>query len=230
MHAGAWMLWVGVASLAPGFWAHWGDGRAEVSGYALTQQRYGAQREGGRAVLVFVTETFSESLRVKADPGKHPPADEMPVMKVNVHEHFQTGIYDYNVMTSAFHRVDSAQNAPAGALAKVAFSSQEWCGQVFEALWPSRDGTARLVRHSYFDGEGDQDIAVPLGDAWLADELFAAVRRYWGFKSLRPLQEQAIRAVLGNRTLQCLPDIGLRLHQCAQGRSDGRPQPGDLRL
>ena len=45
-----------------GFWAHWGDGRAEVNGYALTQPRYGEDRRG-EAVLIFVTEDFDASRR-----------------------------------------------------------------------------------------------------------------------------------------------------------------------
>lgn len=66
-----------------GFWKHWGDGQAELSGYRLIQPRYGQPRLG-QAVLIFVTETFSERDRVKADPGKHPASDEFPVMKLNL--------------------------------------------------------------------------------------------------------------------------------------------------
>src|SRR5258706_14867771 len=65
------------------FWDHWGDGRAELSGYDLVFPRYGEERRG-MAVAIFVTETFSNSLRVKADPGKHPAADEIPVLKVHL--------------------------------------------------------------------------------------------------------------------------------------------------
>ena len=43
----------------------------------------------------------------------------------------------------------------------------------------------------------------------LPAELFAAMRRHWGFASLRPLQEQAIRAVLGGRdSLVVMPTGG----------------------
>ncbi len=43
----------------------------------------------------------------------------------------------------------------------------------------------------------------------LPPELLTAIRRYWGFKSLRPLQEQAIRAVLGKRdSLVVMPTGG----------------------
>ena len=110
------MLWgaVGSAALADGgpltfesadFWDVWGDGKAELAAYDLTYPRYGESREGV-AVTIFVTETFSDSMRVKADPGLHPKSDEFPVMKLNLVEDFPTGIYDYNLMTSA-----SAQKA-----------------------------------------------------------------------------------------------------------------------
>src|SRR5262245_36726366 len=106
------------------FWKHWGDGRAELSGYALVQPRYGAPRDG-TAVLVFVTEDFSDSLRVKADPGRHPPSDVYPVLKLNEVRDFQTGIYDYNVMASTFVRTEW-RGGPPFPLVKTSFSSQEW--------------------------------------------------------------------------------------------------------
>ena len=112
------------------FWKHWGDGQAELNGYRLKQPRYGAVREGTE-VLIFVTEDFSDSLRVKADPGKHPASDVYPVMKLNAVRDFQTGIYHYDVMTSVFARV-----AAGWPLAKASFSSQEWCGLVYHHLTP----------------------------------------------------------------------------------------------
>ena len=83
------------------FWSTWGDGQAELAGYDLTIPRYNQPRRGV-AVTIFVTETFSNSARVKADPGKHPASDEFPVMKLNLVKDYQTGIYDYNEMTSSF--------------------------------------------------------------------------------------------------------------------------------
>ncbi len=130
------------------FWQHWGDGQAEVNGYRLTQPRYGAPRSG-TAVYVFVTEDFSDRLRVKADPGRHPDRDVYPVMKLNAVRDFTTGVYDYNVMTSTFLRV--AKDWP---VAKVSFSSQEWCGHVWHQIVP-REGRVDGVFHSYFDGEAD---------------------------------------------------------------------------
>jgi len=142
--------------LAPDFWTLWGDGQAELNGYRLTQPRYGQLRPG-RAVLIFVTETFSQRERVKSDPGRNPPGDEFPVMKLNVMKEFQTGIYDYNVMTSAFAQLSSRGGQSAGDLTKLTFSSQEWCGHVFqELLFDSK--RIRDVRHSYFGGEGTESI------------------------------------------------------------------------
>lgn len=142
------------------FWKHWGDGQAEISTYDLTFPRYGQPRRG-TAVAVFVTETFSEEARVKADPGVHARADEFPVMKLNLMQDFPTGIYDYSLMSSVFVGLEAKAGRAAGTPAKVAFSAQEWCGTVYHQLLPD----ARRVRssaHSYFDGEADRAETLPL--------------------------------------------------------------------
>ncbi len=189
MKAGGW-LWLGALALATpasaqDFWAHWGDGKAELNGYRLTQPRYGAPRKG-TAIYVFVTEDFSDSLRVKADPGKHPPADVYPVMKLNAVRDFQTGIYDYNVMTSTFLRV-----AAGWPVAKVSFSSQEWCGHVYHQILP-RAGRITGVLHSYFDGEADGTDDLPLpGDGVFEDALPILVRS-WNGELLRPGESRSV--------------------------------------
>ena len=159
------------------FWKRWGDGKAELASYDLVFPRYGEIRKG-LAVTVFVTETFSNAARVKADPGKHPAADEFPVLKLNLVEDFSTGIYDYNLLTSTFVALAPVNDRPAGAATKVAFSSQEWCGGVFgQLLFDS--GSARFVSHSYFDGEADQarTLAVP-ADALSGDALLLWARGF----------------------------------------------------
>ena len=138
-----------VSPVPAGFWEHWGDGQAEISGYALTQPRYGAPR-GGEAVLIFVTEDFTRSTRVKSDGGH---GDEYPVLKLNDVRTFQTGIYDYRTMTSAFVALDGSH--PVGVPTKVAFSMQEWCGLAHDQI--RVDGqTFERTLHSYFDGEADR--------------------------------------------------------------------------
>ncbi|MFO0729046.1 MAG: hypothetical protein U1E65_35025 [Myxococcota bacterium] len=136
-------------------WKLWGDGQAELSGYELRFPRYGEIRSG-TAVAIFVTETFSEKSRVKADPGKHEKSDEVPVIKLNWVQDFQTGVYDYNLMTSAFVALSPRGARPAGAPIKLAFSSQEWCGTVYHQLLFD-EASIRESAHSYFDGEADRE-------------------------------------------------------------------------
>ena len=162
-------------TLAPaGFWDTWGDGRAELAGYTLTQPRYGEQRRG-EAVLVFVTETFTGGQRVKSDGG-HP--DEYPVLKLNEVRDFQTGLYDYNLMTSSWLRLDG--RIPLGLPDKVSFSMQEWCGHVYEELTVEPEGLDRFL-HSYFDGEsaGKASHALPKGGV-VADAMPMLVRNLGG--------------------------------------------------
>lgn len=137
------------------FWKAWGDGKAEVAGYSLRQPRYGAPRKGS-LVLIYVTEDMTESLRVKADPGQH--QDIYPVLKLNALRKFQTGIYDYSVMTSVFDRLEASGGL---SLRKVSFSSQEWCGHVYHQLLP-RGERLESTSHSYFDGEADRTESLPL--------------------------------------------------------------------
>jgi hypothetical protein len=122
------------------FWSHWGDGQAEVNGYRLSQPRYGETRSG-EVILIFVTETFTHSQRVKSDGGH---ADEYPVLKLNDIRDFQTGIYDYNSMSSTFVRLDGRDRI--GQPTKVTNSVQEWCGQVWDQ-WTVNEGLCRLAAH-----------------------------------------------------------------------------------
>jgi len=179
------VLGFGGPALAQDFWAHWGDGKAEMNGYRLVQPRYGSPRPG-TAVLIYVTEDFSDTLRVKADPGRHPASDVYPVMKLNAVRDFQTGIYDYNVMTSTFLRV-----APGWPVAKVSFSSQEWCGHVYHQLLP-RKGRVGGVSHSYFDGEADstEDLALP--DGGLFEDALPIVVRHWNGVYLEPGESRTV--------------------------------------
>jgi hypothetical protein len=143
-----------MAHVPDDFWTHWGDGRAEMNAYSLVTPRYGELRHG-RTVLVFVTEDFTDAQRVKSDGGHE---DEYPVLKVNEARDFQTGVYDYNVMTSAFVRIDG--KGAFGMPVKVSTSIQEWCGHVYEQLEP-RNGALVLHGHSYFDGEADHERTLP---------------------------------------------------------------------
>lgn len=172
------------------FWKHWGDGQAEISTYKLTMPRYGEMREG-QAVLIYVTEDMSERLRVKAEPGNHPASDVFPALKLNHVRSFQAGIYDYRLMTSTFTRV-----APGFPVAKISFTSQEWCGQVYHQLLP-RGARIESVSHSYFDGEADASVALPMRPGGLfEDQLWIVLRDLLGES-----------AVGGARTMPLLPSL-----------------------
>ncbi|MEL6344636.1 MAG: hypothetical protein AAFV53_16085 [Myxococcota bacterium] len=179
------------AQAPDGFWDHWGDGNAEVSGYTLTQPRYGQQRPG-EVVMVFVTETFTHRQRVKSDGGHR---DTYPIIKLNEARDFQTGVYDYNVMTSAFVPLDGS--LPQGVPTKVSFSMQEWCGMTFAELTaaytPGTDPTTfNLHGSSYFDGESktDRSVDIPPGGV-TADALPVYVRGLAG-EWLKPGEQRTI--------------------------------------
>ena len=159
------------------FWKRWGDGRGELAGYELDMPRYGALRHG-TAVTIFVTETFSNARRVKADPGRHPKRDEFPVMKLNLVQDFPTGIYDYNLMTSVFTALAPVNARPPGSPTKVSFSAQEWCGHVYaQILFDVR--YARFTSHSYFDTEADSAASLEMpSDVRSEDALLAWARGF----------------------------------------------------
>jgi hypothetical protein len=145
------------------FWDAWGDGNAEVAGYDLTYDRYGEPRRG-TAVAIFVTETFAADPRVKSEDPRRPPARSFPVIELNLIQDFPTGIYDYNLMTSAFVALADGGVARAGRPTKISFSSQEWCGHVYSQLVIDPD-TLAFTSHSYFDGEADERVELD----WPAD-------------------------------------------------------------
>ena len=131
------------------FYAHWADGKAEISSYEVVQPRYGELRQG-YGVMIFVTESLHRQTFIKVD-SPTPEADQFYALKLNHILKFTTGIYDYSVMTSVFSQV-AGERQPF-ELRRISFSAQEWCGQVFdEALFS--DGQINGHISSYFASEG----------------------------------------------------------------------------
>lgn len=147
------------------FGERWWDGRAELASYELTYPRYGELREGGTAVAITVAEHLDLETRVKPDD----PDAGVSTLKLNLAEDFQTGIYDYQLMTSAWVGVGPTLGHPAGAPLKVAFSAQEWCGMTFELRRFEADRVETTL-HSYFDGEADRSGRVPRPDDGFAED------------------------------------------------------------
>lgn len=151
------------------FSAYWYNGTAEVTSYKLSQARYGEKRDG-QAVLIFVTEPFSKSKQVKLDDPSKSPEDVQTVMKLNFVKKFQTGIYPYSLMLSAFTPLETAQFPNS---VKVTMTGQEWCGHVFAQLNAIESGFA-VQSFSYFESEGD--IKAILDKNVLEDEIWNRIR------------------------------------------------------
>lgn len=145
------------------FWSHWGDGLAEVASYDLVHPHYGAERRG-TAVAIFVTEAFDAEQRVKVNSG-----EGVLVMKLNLVEDFPTGVYDYNLMTSAFVALEPALGRPAGTPYKISFSAQEWCGQSWQQ-WLFDPASIRRTAHSYFQDEADEESVISLHPKGVAED------------------------------------------------------------
>lgn len=149
--------------LSDEFKKYWFENGAEINVYELKQARYGQERVGN-AVLVFVTEPFEAQKLVKADEHK---TDNIPVLKLNFLKKFNTGVYDYSMMTSDFFPLTQGTNA-----LKITSSSQEWCGHTFMQLENRKEYELRI--HSYFESEGEQQFK--LKKLPLEDDLFNQIR------------------------------------------------------
>lgn len=156
-------------AVGDGFADYWYQGKAEISSYQLEQARYGAMHDG-KAVLIFVTEDFSEKKHVKLDNPSEAGNDAVKVLKLNLLKKFNTGIYPYSMMSSVFTPVNH-QEYPHSL--KITTTSQEWCGHTFTQL--NLDGNKiNAYLYSYFESEGDQQV--DLKAALLEDEIWNLIR------------------------------------------------------
>lgn len=142
---------------------YWYSGNAEITSYALQQERYGEMREG-IALNVFVTEDFLPDVQVKT---KNVSEKNVSVLKLNQTKNFNTGIYQYAIMSSTFSPITNTSHA-----LKVSTSIQEWCGQEYIQLNNRKD--FEIDSHSYFEGEADQKLS--LKKTWLENEIWNLIR------------------------------------------------------
>ncbi len=148
---------------------YWFSGVAEISSYELQQARYGEIRQGN-ALFVFVTEPFSAAKQVKLDYSENMGDDHVTVLKLNAIRKFNTGIYDYAMMTSVFTPIALAQYPRT---LKTTTSIQEWCGHTF-TQFNLRGNQYDIKGFSYFESEGD--INKKVGAAFLEDEIWNRIR------------------------------------------------------
>jgi len=144
------------------FWKTWSDGQAEVSSYDLTQTSPSGDVHRGVAIAIFATDTFSNALRVKADPAKHPNQDQFPVMKFELLKDLQTGLTNSHEQTSSFLALAPVNGRAAGFPTKISYSRQNWHGALYHQLLFDKT-TIRSWRHGILDGDADkvQEIQYP---------------------------------------------------------------------
>ena len=160
------------------FYAHWGDGKAEISSYRVVQPRYGENREG-YGVLIFVTEELNRNTYIKVE-SPTPQADRVYVLKLNNVLKFTTGIYDYSVMTSVFSAVEGFGGSGPFELMKVNLSSQEWCGHIFDEIRVV-EGEVRGALNSYFEREGLRTYSLDMPEGFQSeDHLLIQIRELKG--------------------------------------------------
>ena len=143
---------------------YWYNNEAEISSYSLVQARYGEIREG-KAVLIYVTETFSNKTFAKAD---NPTNKDIPILKLNFTKNFTTGIYPYSMMNSTFYPIKGGNSM------KISNSSQEWCGHTYMELLNKEKYDVSL--NSYFEGEGFENLK--MDKSLLEDDIWTMIRLF----------------------------------------------------
>lgn len=147
----------------------WFKGEAEVASFDLQQSRYGDIHQG-HAVMIFVAEDFSLSKQVKLDYPQGAGSDKASVMKLNMVKKFNTGIYPYSMMLSAFTPIERGYQPHS---LKTSSSIQEWCGHVYTQMNLMEDAYS-LKEYSYFEFEGDSEREVEI--SLLEDEIWNLIR------------------------------------------------------
>ena len=167
-----------VVAETPDFYAHWADGKAEISSYRVAQPRYGESRKG-YGVLIFVTEDVNRNTYIKVE-SPTPPDEKVYVLKLNNVLKFTTGIYDYSVMTSVFSAVEGLDGSNPFELMKVNLSSQEWCGHIFDEIRVD-GGKLRGALNSYFEREGLRTYSLDMPEGFQSeDHLLIQIRELKG--------------------------------------------------
>jgi hypothetical protein len=158
-----------VSNIDNNFNAYWYAGKAEINSYDYFIDRYDQPRKG-YAVMVFVTEDFSKSKHVKLDDPAKAGDDRVPVLKINALQRFNTGIYDYSMMSSIFTPVDLNKNPRS---LKMTTTVQDWCGHIFTQIDEKKD-KYHVSQYSYFEMEGDK--AYDTEGVMLEDEILTRLR------------------------------------------------------
>jgi hypothetical protein len=173
---------------------YWTQGKAEVSVYELSQNRY-KDNHPGQVVSVFVTEDFLTDKQVKNEYYSNPKSTW--ILKNIQLRKFTTGVYDYSLFSSVFTPIDRSTFPQS---LKVTATSQEWCGTIFTQV-NLRGEKYKYQQRSYFEKEGDVLDAISKGV--LEDELYTVLRMN---PALLPKGEFQIIPALNFMQLKHLPN------------------------
>lgn len=149
------------------FNAYWNQGKAELSVFDLKQARY-SEIHRGEAILITVTEPFLPGRQVKSELASN--RGEITVLKTQLMKRFATGIYDYQLTTTAFKPLYDGRFP---YLLKTSTTSVDWCGHTFLQV-NFRDNQYEIQSRSYFESESDEDFKI--GSAFPEDEIFSRLR------------------------------------------------------
>ena len=147
--------------------SYWNQGKAEISVYELSQNRY-QENHPGQLISVFVKEDFLTDKQVKNE--RYKSENSTPILKNIQIRKFTTGIYDYALFTSTFTPID--KNKFSKTL-KVSASSQEWCGTIY-TQFNLKEDEYKTQQFSYFEKEGDTNGTIK--DGILEDEIYITIR------------------------------------------------------
>jgi hypothetical protein len=149
---------------------------AEVSSYKTVQLRYGELREC-ISVLIFVPEHLNIDTRIKVENYQATkPEKQIQVLKLNRVLKFNTGVYDYSLMTSVYSAAKPLFGAPSFYPMKISIAVTEWCGNYYGHIIPET-GKVRSVSHSYFEAEGDKDYYLNLPPDFFYEDNFPIIIR-----------------------------------------------------
>nr|MBC7614059.1 hypothetical protein [Pseudopedobacter sp.] len=175
-------------------WANnklWYDGLSEVAIYDAQRTVYNKERNF-EYTYITVAEDFNKKFRVKTDDYQR--KDLYKVMKVNAFCKIETENYPYHYLTSMFFNFKQPW-----LMDKMTNGSQEWCGNTFKEYLA--DGNHYTLKyHSYFDGEGDGEKALP-ANLLIEDQLNYTLRSLnfkAGLKFGTKILESQISSKVGN--------------------------------
>jgi hypothetical protein len=164
----------------------WDDGRAEISQYEGTTDRYGQPRPT-RARLVVVKEDMLRDALVKSEAGPV-RGRTVEVLKVVFVAEFPTGSYFYRQVATTF------LDRRTFSVLRESMSHFDGCGITYVRIG-ARGGRTMHEAHSYWEGEADREV--PL--VWAADPL---PRAHW---DALPVWLRARVAREGSSRAQLLP-------------------------